>query len=50
MKFLRNACNYVFNMFHMLNNIFVLALYLFDLCGELFYVNICMIIEKIQFE
>jgi hypothetical protein len=31
-KFLRDACNYVFNMFHMLNNIFVLTLYLFNLC------------------
>ena len=34
-KFLRDACNYLFNMFHMLNNIFVLAWYLFNLCGEL---------------
>ena len=35
----------------MLNNIFVLAWYLFNLCEEwtcLLYLNICMIIEKIQ--
>ena len=51
MKFLRDACNYVFNMFQMLNNIFAFAWYLFNYVESehvLLYVNICMIIEKIQ--
>ena len=41
MKFLRDACNYVFNMFHILNNIFVLAWYLFNLCGEWTCFTLC---------
>ena len=39
MKFLRDACNYVFNMFHMLN--IVLAWYLFNLYGEWTCFTLC---------
>jgi hypothetical protein len=50
MKFLRDACNYVFNMFHILNNMCSHDIYLIYVESEhvLLYVNICMIIEKIQ--